>query len=110
MAGKSALTQARLEDSIEKLIVSNKLDGENSEGNKMMSSTGYSLGVNVEYTYDVDQKKIDNMVRAIEKTYGLQDVDDDKRHYVVGRGSGTKKRLRFHQQKKGSGRVKTEMQ
>ena len=110
MAGKTLVTQARLEDSIEKLIVSNKLDGENSEGNKMMSSTGYSLGVNVEYTYDVDQKKIDNMVRAIEKTYGLQDVDDVKRHYVVGRGSGTKKRLRFHQQKKGSGRVKTEMQ
>ena len=108
--GKAAVTQARLEESIQKLIISNKLDGENSEGNKMMSSTGYSLGVNVEYTYDVDQKKIDSIVREIEKTYGLVDVDNDKRHYVVGRGSGTKKRLRFHQQKKGSGRVKTEMQ
>ncbi len=108
--GKAAVTQSRLEESIQSLIVSNKLDGENGEGNKMMSSTGYSLGVNVEYTYDVDQKKIDKMVRAIDKTYGLMESDDDKRHYVVGRGSGAKKRLRFHQQKKGSGRVKTEMQ
>jgi len=107
---KSALTQSRLEDSIHKLIVKQKLDGENSEGNRMMSSTGYSLGVNVEYTYDVDQKKLDNIVRAIDRTYGILDGDDVKRHYVVGRGSGTKKRLRFHQQKKGSGRVKTEMQ
>jgi len=108
--GKAAVTQSRLEESIQSLIVSNKLDGENGEGNKMMSSTGYSLGVNVEYTYDVDQKKIDKMVRAIDKTYGLMESDDDKKHYVVGRGSGAKKRLRFHQQKKGSGRVKTEMQ
>ena len=108
--GKDAVTQSRLEDSIHDLIVSNKLDGENSEGNRMMSSTGYSLGVNVEYTYDVDQKKVDTIVREISKKYGIIESDDVKRHYVVGRGSGTKKRLRFHQQKKGSGRVKTEMQ
>ena len=108
--GKAAVTQSRLEDSINELIVKQKLDGENSEGNRMMSSTGYSLGVNVEYTYDVDQKKVDTIVREISKKYGIIESDDVKRHYVVGRGSGTKKRLRFHQQKKGSGRVKTEMQ
>ena len=108
--GKDAVTQSRLEDSIHDLIVSNKLDGENSEGNRMMSSTGYSLGVNVEYTYDVDQKKLDNIVRAIDKKYGIMDRDDVERHYVVGRGSGYKRKLKFYQQKKGSGRVKTEMQ
>ena len=110
MAGKTALTQTRLHDSINELILKQKLDGENSEGHRKMSSAGYSLGVNVEYTYDVDEKEIDKMVRAVDRKYGLMESDDIKRHYVVGRGSGTKKRLRFHKQKKGSGRVKTEMQ
>ena len=108
--GKAAVTQARLEDSIHELIVHNKLDGENGEGNRMVSSTGYRDGVNVEYTYDVDQKKLDSIVRAIDTKYGILDRDDVQRHYVVGRGQGTKRKLKFYQQKKGSGRVKTEMQ
>ncbi len=49
-----------------------------------MSSAGYSLGVNVEYTYDVDEKEIDKMVRAVDRKYGLMESDDVKRHYVVG--------------------------
>ena len=110
MAGKTALRQHNLYDSINELIVKEKLDQKNSQENVMMSCNEYSLGVNVEYTYDVDQKKIDKIVREIDKKYGIVKSDDVKRHYVVGRTSGSKKRLRFHQQKKGSGRVKTEMQ
>ena len=110
MAGKTALRQHNLYDSINQLIVKEKLDQRNSQENVMMSCKENRLGVNVEYTYDVDQKKIDKIVRAIDRKYGIMESDDVKRQYVVGRGSGTKKRLAFYQQKKGSGRVKTEMQ
>ena len=111
MAGKTALRQSNLYDSINQLIVKEKLDQKNSQENVMMScDTENRLGVNVQYTYDVDQKKIDKIVRAIDRKYGIIESDDVKRKYVVGRGSGTKKRLAFYQKKKGSGRVKTSMQ
>ena len=69
MAGKTALRQHNLYDSINQLIVKEKLDQRNSQENVMMSCKENRLGVNVEYTYDVDQKKIDKIVRAIDRKY-----------------------------------------
>ena len=67
------------------------------------------LGVNIEYAYNVNEKEIDKIVRALDRTFGILDADDNKRNYVIGK-STNKRRLRFIKQKKGSGRVKTEMQ
>ena len=43
-------------------------------------------------------------------TFGILEADKDKRAYTIGNKPATKRRLRFIKQKKGSGRVKTEMQ
>ena len=106
---KTALTQKRLEEKIDKLILGAKLDGQNSNGDILMQYFGNMRGVNIDYAYDVNEKEIDKIVRALDRTFGIFEADDDKRNYVIGK-SNNKRRLRFIKQKKGSGRVKTEMQ
>ena len=106
---KTALTQKRLEEKIDKLILGAKLDGQNSNGDILMQYFGNMRGVNIDYAYDVNEKEIDKIVRALDRTFGIFEADDDKRNYVIGKSSN-KKTLRFRKQKRGSGRVKTEVQ
>ena len=76
-----------------------------------MQSTSHRLGVNIEYAYDVDEKKIDSIVRSLSATFGILEADKDKRVYTIGSKPSTKRKLRFIKQKKGDGgRVKTAMQ
>ena len=110
MAVKRALSQKILEKKLDELIVKNKLDGKNSAEDTLMQPTSHRLGINVEYAYDVDEKKIDSIVRSLSTTFGILEADKDKRVYTIGNKPATKRRLRFIKQKKGSGRVKTEMQ
>ena len=110
MAVKRALSQKILEKKLDELIVRNKLDGKNSADDTLMQPTSHRLGINVEYAYDVDEKKIDSIVRSLSTTFGILEADKDKRAYTIGNKPATKRRLRFIKQKKGSGRVKTEMQ
>ena len=109
MAVKTALTQKRLEEKIDKLILGAKLNERNANDDILMQSFYHRLGVNIEYAYDVNEKEIDKIVRALDRTFGILEADDNKRNYVIGK-STNKRRLRFIKQKKGSGRVKTEMQ
>ena len=106
---KTSLTQKRLEEKIDKLILGAKLNERNPDDDILMQSFHHRLGVNIEYAYDVNEKEIDKIVRALDRTFGIFEADDDKRNYVIGK-SNNKRRLRFIKQKKGSGRVKTEMQ
>ena len=110
MAAKRSLSQSLLEKKLNELIIKNKLDGKNADDDTLMQPTSHRLGINVEYAYDVDEKKIDSIVRSLSATYGILDSDKDKRSYVIGSKPSTKRTLRFIKQKKGSGRVKTEMQ
>ena len=110
MAVKRSLSQSILEKKLNELIIKNKLDGKNADDDTLMQPTSHRLGINVEYAYDVDEKKIDSIVRSLSATYGILDSDKDKRSYVIGNKPSTKRTLRFIKQKKGSGRVKTEMQ
>ena len=109
MVVKTALTQKRLEEKIDKLILGAKLNERNADDDILMQSFHHRLGVNIEYAYNVNEKEIDKIVRALDRTFGILDADDNKRNYVIGK-STNKRRLRFIKQKKGSGRVKTEMQ
>jgi hypothetical protein len=109
MAVKTALTQKRLEEKIDKLILGAKLNERNADDDILMQSFHHRLGVNIEYAYNVNEKEIDKIVRALDRTFGILEADDNKRNYVIGK-STNKRRLRFIKQKKGSGRVKTEMQ
>ena len=109
MAAKTALTQKRLEEKIDKLILGAKLNERNRDGDILMQSFHHMRGVNIEYAYDINEKEIDKIVRALDRTFGIIESDDKKRNYMIGKSSN-KKRLRFIKQKKGSGRVKTEMQ
>ena len=109
MVVKTALTQKRLEEKIDKLILGAKLNERNANDDILMQSFYHRLGVNIEYAYDVNEKEIDKIVRALDRTFGILEADDNKRNYVIGK-STNKRRLRFIKQKKGSGRVKTEMQ
>ena len=108
-AAKQSLTQKRLEEQIDKLIIKAKLDGQNSSGDQLMHPMPHSLGVNIDYAYDVNEKEIDKIVRAVDRTFGIFESDEDKKLYMVGK-STNKKRLRFIKQKKGSGRIKTAIQ
>ena len=110
MAVKRALSQKILEKKLNELIIKNKLDGKNSSDDTLMQPTSHRLGINVEYAYDVDEKKIDSIVRSLSTTFGTLDANKDKRVYIIGSKPSTKRTLRFIKQKKGSGRVKTEMQ
>ena len=112
MAAKQALSQKRLEKKLDELIIKNKLDGRNADDDILMQPTYHRLGVNIEYAYDVDEKKIDSIVRSLSATFGLLDTDTDgKRSYVIGSKPETKRKLRFIKQKKGSGgRIKTAIQ
>ena len=110
MAPKRALSQKILEKKLDELIIKNKLDGKNSTDDTLMQPTPHRLGINVEYAYDVDEKKIDSIVRSLSTTFGILEADKDKRVYTIGSKPATKRRLRFIKQKKGSGRVKTVMQ
>ena len=110
MAVKRALSQKILEKKLDELIVRNKLDGKNSADDTLMQPTSHRLGINVEYAYDVDEKKIDSIVRSLSTTFGILEANKDKRVYIIGSKPSTKRTLRFIKQKKGSGRVKTEMQ
>ena len=109
MVAKTALTQKRLEEKIDKLILGAKLNERNRDGDILMQSFHNMRGVNIEYAYDINEKEIDKIVRALDRTFGIIEADDKKRNYMIGKSSN-KKRLRFIKQKKGSGRVKTEMQ
>ena len=108
-AAKQSLTQKRLEEQIDKLIIKAKLDGQNSSGDQLMHPMPHSLGVNIDYAYDVNEKEIDKIVRAVDRTFGIFESDEDKKLYMVGKSSN-KKRLRFIKQKQGSGRIKTAIQ
>ena len=110
MAVKRALSQKILEKKLDELIIKNKLDGKNSSDDTLMQPTSHRLGINVEYAYDVDEKKIDSIVRSLSTTFGILEANKDKRVYIIGSKPSTKRTLRFIKQKKGSGRVKTEMQ
>jgi len=112
MAVKQALSQQRLEKKIEEQIIKQKLDGRNADDDILMQPTYHRLGVNVEYAYDVDEAKIDSIVRSLSSTFGILQADKDKRVYIIGTPKRTYKRtLRFIKQKKGDGgRVKTAMQ
>jgi len=109
MVVKTALTQKRLEEKIDKLILGAKLNERNADDDILMQSFHHRLGVNIEYAYNVNEKEIDKIVRALDRTFGILEANDIKRNYVIGK-STNKRRLRFIKQKKGSGRVKTEMQ
>ena len=106
---KTSLTQKRLEEKIDKLILSAKLNDQNPDGDILMQSFHNMRGVNIEYAYDVNEKEIDKIVRSLDRTFGLFEADDVKRNYVIGKAKN-KRILRFRKQKKGSGRVKTEIQ
>ena len=106
---KTALTQKRLEEKIDKLILSAKLNERNADDDILMQSFHNMRGVNIEYAYDVNEKEIDKIVRSLDRTFGLFEADDVKRNYVIGKAKN-KRILRFIKQKKGSGRLKTEMQ
>ena len=106
---KTSLTQKRLEEKIDKLILSAKLNDQNPDGDILMQSFHNMRGVNIEYAYDVNEKEIDKIVRSLDRTFGLFEADDVKRNYVIGKAKN-KRILRFRKQKKGSGRVKTEVQ
>ena len=106
---KTSLTQKRLEEKIDKLILSAKLNERNADDDILMQSFHNMRGVNIEYAYDVNEKEIDKIVRSLDRTFGLFEADDVKRNYVIGKAKN-KRILRFIKQKKGSGRVKTEMQ
>ena len=111
MAAKRALSQSILEKKLDELIIKNKLDGRNADDDILMQSTSHRLGVNIEYAYDVDEKKIDSIVRSLSATFGILEADKDKRVYTIGSKPSTKRKLRFIKQKKGDGgRVKTAMQ
>ena len=108
---KSALSQLKLEKKLEEQILKQKLDGVNADGDKWMDPISHRLGINVTYAYDVDEKKIDSIVRSLSATYGILDADKDKRVYTIGNKPSTKRKLRFIKQKKGDGqRVKTATQ
>ena len=93
MAAKQALSQKRLEEKLEKLIINAKLDGRNSDGDILMQPAYHRLGVNIEYAYDVDEKEIDKIVRSLSRTFGLLDTDTDgKRSYVIGSKPQTKRK------------------
>ena len=102
MAVKRALSQKILEKKLDELIVRNKLDGKNSADDTLMQPTSHRLGINVEYAYDVDEKKIDSIVRSLSTTFGILEADKDKRAYTIGNKPATKRRLRFIKQKKGN--------
>ena len=106
---KTSLTQKRLEEKIDKLILSAKLNERNADDDILMQSFHNMRGVNIEYAYDVNEKEIDKIVRSLDRTFGLFEADDVKRNYVIGKAKN-KRILRFRKQKKGSGRVKTEVQ
>ena len=112
MAVKQALSQQRLEKKIEEQIIKKKLEYKNADDDILMQPTYHRLGVNVEYAYDVDEKKIDGIVRSLSSTFGILQADKDKRVYIIGTPKRSYKRtLRFIKQKKGDGgRVKTAMQ
>ena len=79
---KTALTQKRLEEKIDKLILSAKLNERNADEDILMQSFHHRLGVNIEYAYDVNEKEIDKIVRALDRTFGMFEADDDKINYV----------------------------
>ena len=108
-AAKASLTQNRLEEELTKLIIRAKLDGTNSDGDILMQPLPNKLGVNIDYAYDVNEKEIDKIARALDRKFGIIDIDDDTKSYIIGKTTN-KKRLRFRKQKKGSGRIKTAIQ
>ena len=77
--------------------------------NILMQPLPNKLGVNIDYAYDVNEKEIDKIARALDRKFGIIDIDDDTKSYIIGKTSN-KKRLRFRKQKKGSGRIKTAIQ
>ena len=84
-AAKQSLTQKRLEEKIDKLILSAKLNDQNPDGDILMQSFHNMRGVNIEYAYDVNEKEIDKIVRSLDRTFGLFEADDVKRNYVIGK-------------------------